>query len=211
LAGSDALLVSDEAYFGLVYDGLEHLSPASHPELHERTVVLRSFSKTHAMAAWRVGYAVGPRVAIAELARAFAWQALAVDAVAQAGALAALTGPQGWLEAARAALSDMRSRAVRAANATSLLRAALPEGAAFIWAAVDGDEDAWSDRLAREHGIPALPGQHFHARTPHLRIPFGGRPEARDALVERLGNLGNGDASQLLGVGDQVDLGDPAV
>jgi aspartate/methionine/tyrosine aminotransferase len=211
MAGSDALLVSDEAYFGLVYDGLEHLSPASHPELRDRTVVLRSFSKTHGMAAWRVGYAVGAREAIAELARAFAWQALAVDGVAQAAALAALTGPQDWIEAARSELGDMRPRAVAAANATGVLRAALPEGAAFVWAEVDGDEEAWSDCLAREHGITALPGKHFHARTSHLRIPFGGRAEAREALLERLASLGNGDAAKFLGIGDQVDLQNPTV
>jgi aspartate/methionine/tyrosine aminotransferase len=186
LEGSEALLVSDEAYFGLVYDGLEHLSPVSHPELRGRTVVLRSFSKTYAMAAWRVGYAVGPPAVIAELARAFAWQALAVDGVAQAAALAALTGPQEWIEAARAELADMRPRAAAAANASGVLRALPPEGAAFVWAELDGDEDEWSDRLARERGITALPGRHFHARTPHLRIPFGGRREAREALLAEL-------------------------
>ena len=189
VAGRDALLVSDEAYYGLTYDGLEHLSPASHPELRDRTLVLRSFSKTHAMAAWRVGYAVGPREVIDGLARIFAWQALAVDAVAQAAALAALTGPQDWIEAARSELAEMRVLAVDAANASGKLRASLPEGAAFVWTEVDGDEDEWSERLAREHGITALPGRHFHARTPHLRIPFGGRHEAREALLERLSSL----------------------
>jgi ATPase subunit of ABC transporter with duplicated ATPase domains len=53
----------------------------------------------------------------------------------------------------------------------------------------DGDEDAWSDRLGREHGITAIPGCHFHAKTPHLRIPFGGRREARETLLERLASL----------------------
>src|SRR5262245_27462714 len=55
LAGSDGLLVSDEAYAGLLYDGHLHRSPAAHRDLRERTLVLRSFSKTYAMAAWRVG------------------------------------------------------------------------------------------------------------------------------------------------------------
>src|SRR5439155_7413420 len=141
VADTEALLVSDEAYFGFTYDGLEHLSPASHPDLRDRTVVLRSFSKTHAMAAWRVGYAVGPRDVIEELARVFAWQALAVDGVAQAAALAALTGPQDWIEAARAELAEMRPRAIAAANATGALQADLPEGAAFVWAQIDGDGD----------------------------------------------------------------------
>ena len=138
------------------------------------------------MAAWRVGYAVGPAEAIETLAKAFAWQSLAIDGVAQAAALAALTGPQGWIEAAVAELAEQRPLAIEAANASGSLRAELPEAAAFVWAAVEGDEDEWSDRLAREHGIPALPGRHFGAATPHLRIPFGGRREAREALLERL-------------------------
>jgi aminotransferase len=182
----DALLLSDEAYAGVIYDGHEHLSPASHPELARRTLVLRSFSKTHGMAAWRVGFAVGPPEAIETLAKAFAWQSLAIDGVAQAAALAALTGPQEWIEQAVAELAEMRPRAIEAANATGVMHAKLPESAAFVWAAVEGDEDEWSDCLASDHGIPAVPGRHFGAATPHLRIPFGGRPEAREALIERL-------------------------
>jgi aspartate/methionine/tyrosine aminotransferase len=185
LAPTDALLVSDEAYAGLLWDGRAHLSPAAHPALAERTLVLRSFSKTLAMAAWRVGFAVGPAAAVDALARAFQWQALAIDGVAQAAALAALTGPREWIDAALAELEEMRPLAVAAANAGGL-RAELPEAAAFVWAAVDGDEDAASDELARDHGIPALAGRHFGAATPHLRIPFGGRPDARGALLERL-------------------------
>jgi aspartate/methionine/tyrosine aminotransferase len=189
LARTDALLLSDEAYVGVVYDGLEHVSPASHPELRERTLTLRSFSKTYAMAAWRVGFAVGPAEAIDRMARTLAWQALAIDGVAQAAALAALTGPQDWIGAARAELAEMRPLAIDAANATDLLRAELPEAAAFVWAAIDRDEDDFSEQLAADHGITALPGRHFGASTPHLRIPFGGRREAREALLERLAAL----------------------
>jgi aspartate/methionine/tyrosine aminotransferase len=187
LDGSDAVLLSDEAYYGLLYDGHEHLSPAS--VLPERTLVVRSFSKTFAMAAWRVAYAVGPEWAIDAMARELQWQALAIDGVAQSAALAALTGPREWIDAAIAELAEMRVQAVGAANAAGL-RCELPEACAFVWAEIDADEDEASEELAREHGIPAVPGRHFHARTPHLRIPFGGRPEARAALVRQLGCLG---------------------
>jgi aspartate/methionine/tyrosine aminotransferase len=183
IAESDALFLSDEAYAGLVYDGRHHQSPAV--LFPERTLVVRSFSKTYGMAAWRVGYAVGPDWAIDALARELQWQALAIDAVAQAAALAALTGPREWIDDAIAEVEAMRAPAIEAANAAGL-RSEVPEAAAFIWAAIDGDEDETSDELAREHGIPALPGRHFHARTPHLRIPFGGRPEAREALLSEL-------------------------
>lgn len=189
--GRDCLLLSDEAYVGLVYDGLEHLSPAAHPELAERTLVVRSFSKTHAMAAWRVGYAVGPAAVVAKLARELAWQALAVDGVAQSAALAALTGPQEWIRDAVAELDAMRAPAAAAANEGGRLRAESPEGAAFLWAEVlEGDEEAASAELAREHGITALPGRHFGAREPRLRIPFGGRPETREALLAELVRFG---------------------
>jgi aspartate/methionine/tyrosine aminotransferase len=190
VAGTDALVLSDEAYAGVLYDGREHVSPASHPDLAGRTLVVRSFSKTLAMAAWRVGYVVGPEHAIRALARELQWQALAIDGVAQSAALAALTGPRDWIEAAVAELAEMRPRAVEAANASGLLRAELPEACAFVWAAIDGDEEQASDELAREHGIPAVAGRHFGAKTPHLRIPFGGRPAARDALLEQLAGLG---------------------
>jgi aspartate/methionine/tyrosine aminotransferase len=102
-----------------------------------------------------------------------------LDAIA-----AALAGSSALLVSDEAA--EMRTRAVAAANETGVLHAAAPEGAAFVWAELDGDEDAWSDRLAREHGVTALPGRPFHARTPHLRIPFGGRREAREALLAEL-------------------------
>ena len=189
LAGTEALLLSDEAYAGVLYDGLAHLSPASRPDLAERTLVLRSFSKTHGMAAWRIGFAVGPAEVIDRLAAAFQWQALAIDGVAQAAALAAWTGPQDWIESAVADLAEMRPRAIAAANETGVLHAELPEACAFIWAGIDGSEDEMSDRLALEQGITALPGRHFGASTPHLRIPFGGRMEARETLLERLAAL----------------------
>jgi aspartate/methionine/tyrosine aminotransferase len=191
LERSDALLLSDEAYAGILYDGRELLSPASRPDLAERTLVLRSFSKTFAMAAWRVGFAVGPPAVIDTLAKTFAWQSLAIDAVAQAAALAALTGPYDWIHAAVAELEEMRPRAVAAANATGVLRAELPEAAAFVWAAVERDEDAWSERLARDHRLPALAGRHFGAAGPSLRIPFGGRAEAREALLGELARIGH--------------------
>src|SRR5438046_3561832 len=110
------------------------------------------------MAAWRVGYAVGPPHAIEAMARELQWQALAIDGVAQSAALAALTGPRDWIDAALAELAEMRPRAIAAANAAGL-RCDLPEACAFIWAAIDDAEDGASEELGREHGMPDVAGR----------------------------------------------------
>ena len=133
---------------------------------------------------------LGPAHAIERWRTTFAWQALAIDGVAQAAAHAALTGPQGWIEAARAELAEMRPRAIEAANATGVLRAELPEAAAFVWAAVDGDEDDLERPPCRATTASRRSrAGTSRAATPHLRIPFGGRREAREALLERLAAL----------------------
>lgn len=186
LAARETLLLSDEAYAGTVFDGREHLSPAAHPDLAGRTLVVRSFSKSFGMAAWRVGYVSGPAAALEQLAKAFAWQSLAIDAVAQAAALAALTGPREWIEEAIRDLASARRAVIAAVNATGFLSAGVPEAAMFVWAGVEGDEAELSERLARDHRLPAVAGRHFGAREPHVRIPFGGRPEAREALFRTL-------------------------
>ena len=126
------------------------------------------------------------------MARTFAWQALAIDGVAQAAALAALTGPQDWIEAARAELAEMRPRAIEAANATRLLRAELPEAAAFVWAAIDGDEDD-CQRAPRRATTASrrCPGRHFargYAAPAHpvRRPPDGARGAACTSRPKRV-------------------------
>lgn len=56
----DLLVISDEIYKSLVYDGLDHLSFKSEPDTHERTILVDGFSKAYAMTGWRLGYAVAP-------------------------------------------------------------------------------------------------------------------------------------------------------
>jgi len=94
----DLLVVCDESYDRLVYDGRRHLSPLMSPTLRERGVLIRSFTKSFAMPGWRVGYLVGPAVLIDACLKLLEWSALYGSSVPQAAALSALTGPQSWLE-----------------------------------------------------------------------------------------------------------------
>jgi len=90
----DLLVISDEIYEKFLYDGAEHLSIGSLPEMAGRTITLNGFSKTYAMTGWRVGYAAGPRRLMSALRRRKALCSICAPVVSQWAALAALQGPQ---------------------------------------------------------------------------------------------------------------------
>jgi aminotransferase len=86
----DILVVSDEVYDRLVFDGRRHESIITRPDLFERTVVVNSFSKSYAMTGWRVGYAYGPRWIIEPMTKVVSHCTSCTPSVSQRAALAAL-------------------------------------------------------------------------------------------------------------------------
>lgn len=69
LRGTDALVLSDEVYEHMVFDGASHASVVGHPELFERSISVFSFGKTLHATGWRIGYAIAPKLLTAELRR----------------------------------------------------------------------------------------------------------------------------------------------
>jgi aspartate aminotransferase len=138
-----------------------------------------------------VGFAVGPEELISAMARVLQWSVIGVDSVAQAAALAALTGPQAWVTSVVSHLATLRERAAEALNSNGAFSAILPQAGAVLWARIldDLDEEAISEVLGRNLGIPAVPGHLFGARMPHVRIPYGGNPEHVELLIDRLRHL----------------------
>lgn len=94
----DLLVLSDEAYEKLVYDGAKHYSIASLPGMKERTISLFTFSKTYAMTGWRIGYIVSNKEIIDEMAKVQEYYVSCASAVSQRAALAALEGPQDCIK-----------------------------------------------------------------------------------------------------------------
>jgi aspartate/methionine/tyrosine aminotransferase len=195
-------IVSDEAMLSYIYDGREHVSPARLPQLRPRTLIVRSFSKMYGMGPWRVGFAVGPEELISAMAKVLQWSVIGVDSVAQAAALAALTGPQGWVTSVVNHLAILRERATDALNSSGVFTAQLPQAGAVLWARIllDLDERAMSEGLGRNLGIPAVPGHLFGARQPHVRIPYGGEPADVEQLIDRLRQL---EPDQLMATADR--------
>jgi aspartate/methionine/tyrosine aminotransferase len=178
----DLLVISDESYDRLVYDGRQHRSPLTAPGLGDRCVLIRSFTKSFAMPGWRVGYMVGPPTLIDACLKLYEWSALYGASVSQAAALAALCGPQSWLDGISSEFESHRNR-VHASLARAGVQAVLPGGGPFLFPDVSsfGPDAEVAHRWLCEFGIPVTPGSPLHGPG-HVRLPLGGS----EATLQRL-------------------------
>jgi len=135
----DALLIVDEIYAELVYDGFKHHSPACLlPDLRHRIVVVDGVSKTHAMTGWRIGWSISPP----ELAKALdviqGQSTTNPAAVSQEAAIAALTATRDDFMKMRAAFQERRNRMVEGLRALPGVKCRMPDGAFYAFADVRG-------------------------------------------------------------------------
>ncbi|MEU6038041.1 pyridoxal phosphate-dependent aminotransferase [Actinomadura sp. NPDC047616] len=159
----DLWLISDECYEEITF-GAPHVSPAS-LDTGGRVLSCFSFSKTYAMTGMRVGYLVVPEPLAAVCAKLQEPLLACVNAPAQYGALAALTGPQDQVAAARGTYGARRDKATALLDEAGVpyLR---PDGAFYLWVDVSdrcGSEDVtdWAVRLLRERHVAVAPGTTF--------------------------------------------------
>jgi aspartate aminotransferase len=179
----DLLLVSDEAYEHVLFDGLKHTSPGSLPPARDRTVSVFSMSKTYAMSGLRLGYLVlnNPH-ALDRVKKLVRCTINGVNSVTQYGALAALNGPQDITHAMAREYQDRRDILFAALAESAHLSAFKPQGAFFMWARIQpdwpgyaGNSDDWSmtNYLIDQAAIGSTPGSAFGAAgTRHIRFSF---------------------------------------
>ena len=200
---SDALLVTDETYAFLTFDGAEHVAPASLPGLFERTVTISSFSKTYAVTGWRVGYAAAPAPLMGAIRKVHDFLTVCAPAPFQTALVEALRLPESFYEESRRTYCrrrDLLAGGLRRAG----WRVNQPRGTYFLLLDVRGlgieDDRAWAVRFARERGVAGVPGSAFlwaglpraegapDRRGSFLRLSFGKREEVLEQAVERLGS-----------------------
>ncbi|HTJ82493.1 MAG TPA: pyridoxal phosphate-dependent aminotransferase, partial [Polyangiaceae bacterium] len=132
-------VIVDEIYADLVYGGYEHHSLAAlAPDLADRLVVVDGVSKTYAMTGWRIGWAISPPKLAQAMATIQGQSTTNPAAVAQAAAVAALTGPRDTVETMRAAFERRRALMVDGLASIPGMRCRLPEGAFYAFADVRG-------------------------------------------------------------------------
>lgn len=179
-------VLSDESYDRFVYDGNAFTSLAA--VAPGEGIVVRSLSKSHALAAWRVGYVV----ARPELARGFRnvleWDCLHCAYVPQRAAHAALTGPQEWLAGVPERYEANRDRLLAAISESEWLSARKPASAPFLFLdtrRVEAAVPRAATELLLELGIPTVDGEFFGAPG-HARLPIGADETALSRLEELL-------------------------
>ena len=138
-AGAGLWVITDEIYEHLVYDGARFASIAvAAPELADRCVVLNGVAKTYAMTGWRVGWMIGPPDVVKAAANLQSHATSNVCNVAQAAALAAVTGDLSAVERMREAFSRRRLTMTSMLNEIPGVRSPLPEGAFYCYPSVKG-------------------------------------------------------------------------
>jgi aspartate/methionine/tyrosine aminotransferase len=157
-ARADLLLISDEVYDELIFEGAPSNAVAVDPE---HVVGVYSCSKTYAMTGWRVGYLAAPAWLRGTLAKLQEPLVSCISAVSQAAAVAAFTGPQACVDEMRAAYAARRDLVVRLLRDAGIVSVS-PHGAFYLMLpfapGVDG-RAAVLDLV--EHGVALAPGTAF--------------------------------------------------
>ena len=190
---NNLLVVSDEAYDRLLYDGLEHRSIASEPGMRDRTVILGSFSKTYSMTGWRIGYLAGPAEVIRGMALLQQSFVLSVNSFAQWGAVEAMTGPQDCVEEMRQQFDIRRKAMMEALSTIPNVSFAAPKGAFYIFVDVSGtglNGDDFAARLLEEKYVGIVPGSKLgKGFDKYVRLSYATSDENLEEALKRMAEL----------------------
>jgi aspartate/methionine/tyrosine aminotransferase len=186
----DLVVLADEIYGRLQYDG-EPLSIATLPGMAERTITLDGFSKTFAMTGWRLGYGIVPEWLQPSFSRLVINSVSCTNAFAQAGAIAALTGPQDEPMRFRTEFIARRQLIVDGLNAIDGVSCVMPHGAFYAFPNVSafGRSSAEvADHLLYDAGVCGLAGTSFgkHGEG-YLRFSYANSRENIARALERIG------------------------
>ncbi|WP_240230892.1 pyridoxal phosphate-dependent aminotransferase [Devosia lacusdianchii] len=171
----DILIISDEIYAKIIYEGNEHLSIATLPGMKERTITLNGFSKTYAMTGWRVGYLAAPADFVTKVTEVRHTLSINTCTISQYAALAAVTGPHEPIQAMIDEYAQRRAFLLPALDEMGLTYGN-PGGAFYVYINVSGTGMSTPDfceRLLRETGVMLFPGTMFGDHDPsYIRMSF---------------------------------------
>jgi aspartate aminotransferase len=184
----DLIVIADEAYEDLVYDG-EHVSIASLPEMYERTITSFTLSKSYSMTGWRVGYVVAKDPWMTGLRKATLYSTNGVSTPSQWAGLAAVETPVSVFADIRTGYKQRRDLLINGLNSLGL-RCVLPKGAFYAFpdvTAIDGDSRKAASKLLEAAQVATVPGVVFgeHGEG-HLRFSFSTGLDVIEAGIDSM-------------------------
>jgi aspartate aminotransferase len=188
----DLLVLSDEIYEHLTYDR-KHVTIASFgPEIQARTLLVNGFSKAYSMTGWRLGWVAANAEIVAAMGRIQDQSTSNPTSFAQAGAVAALNGPQDCVELMRREFEKRRDYIVDRLNAIAGVTCVRPEGAFYVLPNIAGltgsrhpDGDAITEHLLTGVKIAVVPGSGFGVPN-NIRLSYATSMEAIERGMDRL-------------------------
>jgi len=179
----DLLVISDEIYEKLLYNGATHISIASLPEMRERTVIINGVSKSHAMTGWRIGYAIGPKEIISAMTNLASHSTSNPTSIAQAASVAAYAEGDAPVEAMRVIFEERLEKIYARLIEIEGLTCLKPEGAFYLFphakqaAEMCGFDnvDDWCTAVLSEAKVALIPGSGFGAPD-YVRLSYATDP-----------------------------------
>ena len=186
----DLLVVVDQLYARLVYDGKPFTHLAAQPGMRDRTVTLFGPSKTESLSGYRVGVVAAPAAVIAAIEDVQSITSLRAPAYAQHVLSSWLKGDTAWLAGRLREFDHLRQMTVRAFNALPWLRLEPPGGTAYVWpdvAALGQPDSVVASAFLREAGVLVSPGYQFGTSGHgHFRICYARDEKEWAPALERM-------------------------
>ncbi len=189
--GTDVLVLGDEVYQHIIFDGLTHESLARHDALAARGIVVGSFGKTYHATGWKVGYAAAPAALTAELRKVHQFVTFSTSTPVQ-HAIAEFLAEERGLAEISPFFQAKRDRFLELMEGSRFVP--LPSHGSYFqlmdYSAISDEPDAdFAVRLTREHGVAAIPTSPFltTSNAPHvLRFCFAKKEETLTEAARRL-------------------------
>lgn len=173
---NNLLVLSDEVYEKLVYDGTTHHSIASLPDMFQRTIILNSFSKTYAMTGWRLGYVIADEEIMKHISLVHQHMVTCASTFAQRGALEALQGSQDSVKDMLEEYQRRRDFVVGMLEKMTGVSCRKPMGAFYAFPNVSRlglSSQELTETLLEEGNVAVMPGSAFGDEGEgYLRICF---------------------------------------
>ena len=187
---ADLLVLTDEIYAAMVYDGQRHVSIGSLPQMHTRTIIVNGFSKKYSMTGWRLGWVAADRSLIAAMIRIHQYTTVCATTFAQWGAYAAVTGPQDAVQTMVAEFDRRRRLVYTALQTMPGIKVTRPQGAFYLFPNIKetGKTSAEiTQYLLDEAHVAVVPGSVFgQYGEGYVRISYANSYENLDRAMHNM-------------------------